>query len=432
MTTAYFDCFSGVSGDMMLGALIDAGLELKDLQTDIDALGTGAKLRTSSVDRCGIRATHVQVEVGGQPMNPAREQHMNPRTDVEHAHNHDHDSGEHHEHRDPDQHHEHTKLGDILAVINDSCLDVAIKETASLVFRRLTEAEAEVHGATAEEVGLHEVGSVDAIVDITGVIAGLRRMGVDHVLSSPLHVGTGTVQCAHGRYPVPVPGVLALCRNVPLVQTDIPSELVTPTGAALITTLADGFGPAPTMTLTATGYGAGGRNLPTTPNVVRLRLGEPVAAKGAADSIDGARCVLLEANLDDMNPEIFGYLFERLLGAGARDVFVTPLLMKKNRPGHLLSILADPGDVETIADIVLAETTSLGVRYHEVERRMLTRTSISVTTEFGPISVKIADVQGHKRAAPEYEDCAQLARNHKVPLQSVYAAALAAAREDMD
>lgn len=426
MTTAYFDCFSGVSGDMMLGALVDTGLELADLQTDIDSLGVGAKLRASSVDRCGIRATYVQVEIDGQQMTPAREQHMEPRTDAEHTHDHDHNSGHHHEHH---EHHSHTKLGDILAVIDDSSLDTEIKETAARVFRRLTEAEAEVHGAAVEDVGLHEVGSLDAIVDITGVIAGLRRLGVDRVLSSPLHVGTGTVQCAHGRYPVPAPGVLALCRNVPLVQTDIPSELVTPTGAALITTLADGFGPAPTMTLSATGYGAGGRNPATTPNVVRLRLGQPAAP---VDSSDGTRCVLLEANLDDMNPEIFGYLFERLLEIGARDVFVTPVLMKKNRPGHLLSILADPADVEAVADIVLTETTSLGIRYHEVERRMLTRTSISVTTEFGPIHIKVADVDGRRRAAPEFEDCAQLARDHKVPLQSVYAAAVAAAREDMD
>ncbi|MDA0337060.1 MAG: LarC family nickel insertion protein [bacterium] len=282
MLIAYFDCFSGVSGDMILGALIDAGLDLADLQADIDRLGIGARLRASSVDRCGIRATYVEVDIDGQPMTPAGEQHQHTGR---HSHDHDHDHNhQHHDHEHGHDHeggdHQHTHLGDILAIIDASTLAADVKETACRVFRRLTEAEAEVHGRAVEDVGLHEVGSLDAIVDITGAIAGLRRLGVTQVLSSPLHVGTGTVICAHGRYPVPVPGVLALCRNVPLVQTDIESELVTPTGAALITTLAEGYGPAPAMTTVGTGYGAGGRNPATTPNVVRLRLGRCRRAVG--------------------------------------------------------------------------------------------------------------------------------------------------------
>lgn len=418
MLVAYFDCFSGVSGDMLLGALLDAGLELSDLQADIDRLGVGARLRASSVDRCGIRATRVEVDIDGQSMTPQREQHL-------HAGERPHGAHDHHSH-----------LRDVLATIDASSLDLETKQTATRVFRRLTEAEAEVHGTEVDDVGLHEVGSVDAIVDITGVIAGLRRLGVTQVLSSPLYVGTGTVECAHGRYPVPVPGVLALCRDVPLVQTDIRSELVTPTGAALITTLAGGFGPAPTMTISDIGYGAGGRDLETTPNVVRLRLGRPTAVAqsptAASDDENGSRCVLLEANVDDMNPEVYGYLFERLLEAGARDVYVTPVLMKKSRPGHLLSVLVDPGQVDLIADIVLAETTSLGVRYHDVERRTLARSSVSVRTRFGEVSVKMAHVNGRLRAAPEYEDCARLARGRGVPLQTVYDAALAAAWENAD
>ena len=418
MLVAYFDCFSGVSGDMMLGALVDAGLDLPDLQADIDRLGVGASLRASSVDRCGIRATRVEVDIDGQSMTPQREQHMHKGGRGHGAHEH------------------HTHLRDILATIDASSVDIETKQTATQVFRRLTEAEAEVHGADVDDVGLHEVGSLDAIVDIVGVVAGLRRLGVTQVLSSPLAVGTGTVECAHGRYPVPVPGVLALCRDVPLVQTDIRSELVTPTGAALITTLAGGFGLAPAMTATATGYGAGGRDLETTPNVVRLRLGRPTAtgqpSTTAGDAGDGSRCVLLEANVDDMNPEVYGYLFERLLEAGARDVYVTPVLMKKSRPGHLLSVLIDPEQVDRIADIVLSETTSLGVRYHDVERRMLARSSVSVSTRFGDVSVKMAHVNGRLRAAPEYEDCARLARSRGVPLQTVYEAALAAARENTD
>ena len=404
MLVAYFDCFSGASGDMLLGALVDAGLELSYLQADVDRLGVGAALRADVVDRCGLRATRVEVDIAGQPLTPAREQHQHP------GHG---DAG-----------HGHTHLRDIIAIIDGSSLDSEIKQTATRVFQRLSEAEAEVHGTDVDKVGLHEVGSLDAIVDITGVVAGLRRLGVTEVASSPLHVGTGTVECAHGRYPVPVPGVLALCRDVPLVQTDIPFELVTPTGAALITTLAQGFGSAPAMTAVATGYGAGGRNLETTPNVVRLRLGRPVADG------DGSRCLLLEANVDDMSPEVYGYVFERLLEAGARDVYVTPVLMKKNRPGHLLSVLIDPEQVETIADVVLAETTSLGLRYHEVERRVLPRSTKSVQTEFGEVSVKMAHVNGRLRAAPEYEDCARLARSLGVPFQAIYDAALSAARKE--
>jgi pyridinium-3,5-bisthiocarboxylic acid mononucleotide nickel chelatase len=432
--TAYFDCFSGVSGDMILGALVDAGLDLADLQSEIDHLGIGAQLRASSVDRCGIQSTYVQVSIEGQPMTPAREQHLHTGTttashddDQEH-HHHGHEHHEHHEHGDGN--HQHTHLGDILAIIDASTLEAEVKETASRVFRRLTEAEAEVHGANVDDVGLHEVGSLDAIVDITGAIAGLHRLGVTQVLSSPLHVGTGTVVCAHGRYPVPVPGVLALCRDVPLVQTDIPSELVTPTGAALITTLATSFGPAPAMTVVGTGYGAGGRNPEATPNVLRMRLGRATATEqSSADGFEGSRCVLLEANVDDMSPEVFGYLFERLLEAGARDVYVTPVLMKKNRPGHLLSVLVDPGQTETLAEIILAETTSLGVRYHPVDRRMLPRTTVSVTTPYGDVQVKMAHLPGGQRAAPEYEDCAHLARSKNVPLQTIYDAALVAARE---
>lgn len=424
MSIAYFDCASGVSGDMLLGALVDAGLPLSDLQSDIDRLGIGARLSASRVDRCGVGATLVSVDIDGEAMTPEREQHM-----AADAHSHAHEHGDQHDHdhaghdHSHSHDHGHTRLSDILSVIDAADLPVDVKETASGVFRRLTEAEAEVHGADVDEVGLHEVGSRDAIVDIVGVVAGLRRLGVTRVLCGPLHVGTGTVQCAHGRYPLPVPGVVALCRGVPLVQTEIASELVTPTGAALMTSLAERFGAAPAMRLTGAGYGAGGRNHPTTPNVVRVRLGEEEAA-APADA-----CVLLEANLDDTTPEILGYLFERLLHHGALDVWVTPIVMKKNRPGHLLSLLATPAQSEKLAAVVLAETTSLGVRRHPVERRILERSWRSVETPWGSVRVKLAHVDGGRRAAPEYEDCARLAREHDIPLQTLYEAARAAARE---
>lgn len=417
MSVAYFDCVSGVSGDMLLGALIDAGLPLSDLQDDIDRLGVGARLTATTVDRCGVQACHVSVHIDGQAMSPDREQHQH----APHSHDHDHDHDHAHEHSS----HGHTKLADILRIIDGSDLSDDIQQTATRVFRRLTEAEATVHGADVDDVGLHEVGSRDAIVDIVGTIAGLRRLGVTRVLSSPLHVGTGTVQCAHGRYPVPVPGVVALCKDVPLVQTDIESELVTPTGAALITTLAEGYGAAPAMTLVGVGYGAGGRNHASTPNVVRLRLGKAIADPGTAQT-----CTMLEANLDDMNPEILGYVFERLIAAGALDVFVTPVVMKKNRPGHMLSVLTTSDEAERIAQIVLAETTTLGVRYHEVQRHTLPRSQETVTTPYGPIRVKVAHLDDNRRVAPEYEDCADLARRRGVPLQDVYTAALLAVREE--
>ena len=400
MTVAYFDCPSGVSGDMILGALVDAGLEPERLQGEVDRLGVGARLRCETVDRCGLRATHVRVEIDGLDPASAGEDHLDPG------------------------HPPHTHLKDLLDLLDGSDLDEADKSSACRVFRRLAEAEASVHGVDAESVGLHEAGSLDAVVDIAGSVAGLRLLGVTRVYSSALHCGTGTVDCAHGRYPLPTPGVLALCQGVPLVQTEVPAELVTPTGAALVTTLAEAFGAAPPMRVTAVGYGAGSRDLETAPNVVRLRLSEPVESRG------GHRCVVLEANVDDMNPEVYGYLFERLLEAGARDLYVTPVLMKKNRPGQLLSVLVDPARLEAVSEVVLGETTSLGVRHYEVERRVLERSTLSVDTEFGPVRVKVARLNGRRRVAPEYDDCAGLARRLGVPILSVYGAAVSAAEED--
>ena len=400
MTAAYFDCLSGVSGDMILGAVVDAGLEAERLQGEIDRLGVDARLRCETVDRCGLRATRVRVEIDGQDAAAAGEH----RLDAGHA--------------------PHTHLKDLLDLLDGSDLDEADKTSAKRVFRRLAEAEASVHGVDAESVGLHEAGSLDAVVDIAGAVAGLRLLGATRVYSSALHCGTGSIDCAHGRYPLPAPGVLALCRGVPLVQTEVPAELVTPTGAALITTLAEAYGAAPAMRVAAVGYGAGSRDLETAPNVVRLRLSEPV------ESAAGRRCVVLEANVDDMNPEVYGYLFERLLEAGARDLYVTPVLMKKNRPGHLLSVLADPDRLEAVSEVVLGETTSLGVRHYEVERRVLERSTLSVETEFGPVRVKVARMNGGRRVAPEYDDCAGLARRCRVPILSVYGAAVSAAEEE--
>ena len=434
---AYFDCQSGASGDMILGALVDAGLPLEQLQHRIDALGIGARLHHERVMRCGVSAARIRVEIDGQAMQPEQEHHLaanviagtqdlSPPHDHGHEHDHAdaHDAGHQHDHdhhHGDDDEHSHTRVTASLAQIDASSLDAVIKSSAIRIYERLAQAEAAVHGAEVETVGLHEVGAADALVDIVGAVAGLHDLGVSELYCSALHCGSGTVRCAHGRYPVPAPGVVALCQDVPMVQTDVAAELLTPTGAAILTTLAAGYQRAcPPMTLRATGYGAGGRDLPGRPNVLRVRLGETDGDLGQG------HCVMLEANLDDMNPEVFSFLFDRLLESGARDVFVTPILMKKGRPGHLLSVLADPDVVDALARIVLSETTSLGIRTHAVARQTLPRTWTTVTTSFGDVRVKVTQIAGNTRGAPEYEDCARLAKEHRIPILSVYTAAATA------
>lgn len=399
MKIAYFDCFSGISGDMILGALLDAGLALADLNRAIAKLGVqDVTIECESTARHAIAATRAKVCIAGAPM-PDAEDHL----DLSGAH-------------------AHTHLQDITRRIADSRLDGVVKERSIRVFERLCAAEAEVHNAAPAEVALHEVGALDALIDVVGAVAGLQLLGVEQICASPLRFGTGFVRCAHGRYPVPVPGVLALCRDVPTEQTDIRAELVTPTGAAIITTLAHSFGPQPPFCQQAVGYGAGRRDLDAIPNLLRLRLGERVPAS--------ERVLLLEANIDDMNPEVYGYLFNRLLAQGACDVYATPVLMKKGRPGHVLSVLAPAGRLDELAALVLRETTTIGLRYHGVERRILERQTRAVATAYGEVGVKFSCIDGRWRAAPEYEDCARLAQAHQVPLLSVYEAARAAATKE--
>ena len=396
MKIAYFDCFSGISGDMILGALLDAGLALEDLNREIAKLGVeDVAIERESTARHAIAATRAKICVAGAPLADA-EHHLDLSGERTHAH-----------------------LKDITSRIADSRLDDVVKQRSIRVFERLCAAEAEVHNAAPAEVALHEVGALDALIDVVGAVAGLQLLAVDEVCASPLRFGTGFVRCAHGRYPVPVPGVLALCRDVPTEQTDIRAELVTPTGAAIITTLARSFGPQPPFCQQAVGYGAGRRDLEAIPNLLRLRLGERVSAS--------ERVLLIEANIDDMNPEVYGYLFDRLLEQGASDVYATPVLMKKGRPGNVLSVLAPAGRLDELAAIVLRETTTIGLRYYEVERRVLERQIRTVATPYGEVGVKFSCIDGRRRAAPEYEDCARLAQEHQVPLLSVYEAARAAA-----
>jgi hypothetical protein len=431
MKIAYFDCFSGVSGDMILGSLVDAGLDPTLLVSELDKLGLdGVTVSFEDTYRKAIKATQARVSTT-QTCLP--------------AHTHGDDHLVLHEHT-PDTAVSHRRLQDILAILQSGRLHPDDAATATDIFTRLAQAEAHVHGLSAgQDVTLHEVGAVDAIIDIVGAVAGLRLLGIEEVQASPLRCGTGFVSCAHGRYPVPVPGVLALCENIPLVQTDVEAELITPTGAAIITTLANHFGTPPPFRQTAVGYGAGSRDLDEQPNLLRLRLGEVSEVHGNGSSIAGDddsmwmqtsadnhtdQVIQLEANIDDMNPEVYGYVIDLLLEKGARDVYLTPVLMKKGRPGTLLTALADEGNMEAVCEAILVETTSLGVRYSLKTRRILPRRMTTASTPYGDIRVKTTTAGAHSRFAPEYEDCAMLARLKGVPILSVYKAALAAAEKD--
>ena len=385
MKIAYFDCIAGASGDMLLGALVDAGLSVESLQGKLAMLNLGGefKIEAHRVSKNGFGATKLDVIL------------------AEHQH------GRH--------------LAEIEAILHASNLPEKLQEQAASIFRRMATVEAGIHGQPVEQVHLHELGGVDTIVDVVGTLAGLAELGVERVTASPLPLGRGFVQGAHGQIPLPAPATVALLKDVPVRGSDIEKELVTPTGAALLSTLCVSFGPIPAMTLTGQGYGAGGRDLPI-PNVLRLLLGEQTGVSQAA-AIE--TLLLLETNVDDLSAEINGYVMEKLLASGALDVFFTPIQMKKNRPATLISVLCRPSDGNALETILFTETSTLGMRRQLVERRCLERTSVTVETPFGHIRVKIARLpDGSSKCAPEYEDCRQAAQAHNVPLREVYAAAL--------
>ena len=377
MKLLYFDCFSGAAGDMVLGALLDAGLPIAELRAALGRLlPSGADIVAERVLKCGVAATKFRLR--------------------EHTHGH-----HHHEHH---HNHQHRTVAEIHALIDTSALSAKTKQKVGALFDRLAEAEAGVHQIPVERVHLHEVGALDSIVDIVGTVFGLEWFGVDQIVSSPLNVGGGTVQCAHGVMPVPAPATLRLLEGVPVYSTGIDAELVTPTGALLIAGHAASFGPVPAMTLAQSGYGAGERDLPGRPNVLRVLIGE-ASATGAAE-----RLVVLECEIDDMNPQLFGVLMDRLHEAGALDVFFTPVHMKKNRPGTLVTVLAPPERREPLSTIIFRETTSIGLRWHDAERERLEREAVTVDTPHGTARVKVARRAGAiVNAAPEFDDCARLA-----------------------
>ncbi|HET7107971.1 MAG TPA: nickel pincer cofactor biosynthesis protein LarC [Candidatus Acidoferrum sp.] len=380
MIHAYFDCFSGISGDMTLGALLDAGVPIDQLRNDLIGLNLpGWELSSEKVWKNGMAATYAKVRAQDTTT--------------------------------------HRSLGTILGLLEKSSLAPAVKNRAAAIFSKLGQAEAAVHDVPLEKIHFHEVGAIDAIIDIVGACIGFQALGIESFACSALNVGGGTAKMAHGVLPVPAPATARLLLGKPTYSNGIQKELVTPTGAAIVATLCSNFGPQPPMTVNAIGYGAGTADLEAQPNVLRLMVGEAAEKNISAES-ESIR--VLEANLDDMNPQIYGYLLEKALAAGALDVFTTPAQMKKNRPGMLVTILCKPADESKFHEMFFAETTTLGVRAYTAERRVLARQWDTVHTAFGDVRIKVARLNGHiRQASPEFEDCRKLAEAQNVPLQRI-------------
>jgi len=379
MNVVYVDCFAGASGDMLLGALVDSGLELDTLRVALAGLGLRDwELRAEKVTSGGIAATRLSVIVSGD----ARER----------------------------------RYVDLAAMLATSRLADDVKQPSARILRHIADVEARIHDTTIEQVHLHELGGLDTLIDVVGAVAGFKLLGVEEIYVSPLPMGRGAVNTQHGVLPLPAPAVAELLRGVPIRSVDIEAELVTPTGAAILTALAHGYATFPPMTLKRVGCGAGTRTLPF-PNVLRVFIGE------CADAFDTKveTLVVLETNIDDMNPQVYDYVFTKLFRAGALDVWLTPIQMKKDRAAAMLGVLCNPRDADPLTEILFSETTTLGVRRHEVQRYALAREMTTVETRFGSVRVKIARYKGRVlRAMPEYDDCRALAEKHQVPFLEVY------------
>lgn len=372
MRLCYIDAFSGISGDMLVGALADAGADVQRIRAALEALGAGASVRFERTQRGGIAATKFHVEAAG----PSR----------------------------------HRRLDDILGLIAQSELPDAVKQKSMEVFRRLGEVEAAIHQVPVERVHFHEVGAVDSIADVVGACLGFELLGVEEVQCSPLNLGGGTVQTQHGVLPVPAPATAALLAGIPVYSDGPAVELTTPTGAVLAVTLSRAFGALPPMVIGRIGYGAGSRELPGRPNVLRVLIGE------ASRAPEAALVSVLEANIDDSTPEVLGYALERLVQEGALDATLQPVIMKKNRPGVVLRVMARPEDQERLAALVFAETSTLGLRLYRAERRVQERRTVEVQTRHGRVRIKVSQ---DGRFAPEYEDCRKLALASGLPLREV-------------
>jgi uncharacterized protein (TIGR00299 family) protein len=418
----YFDCFSGISGDMVLGALIDAGLPLQDLRRALGSLAmAGCDVSAKRVLRAGLSATKFGVHESDDSSSrqsterqapiarrAAQSPHQTPGTLHDDDHHH---PGQKHEHP-------HRSLAEIFVLIDRSALSHAGRDRAKGLFRRLAEAEAAIHQTPVETVHLHEVGALDSIIDIVGAVFALEWLNADRIVCSPLNVGGGTVHSAHGEFPVPAPATVKLLGDAPIYGGTVQKELVTPTGALIATAYASSFGPVPAMTVEQVGYGAGERDNPDTPNVLRVLIGR------ASDRPGAERVVVIECEIDDMNPQLFGVAMDRLYAAGALDVFYVPVQMKKNRPGTLLTVIARPERRTALADVIFRETTTIGLRHHEVERECLRREVLNVETPVGTVRFKLAWRDGRiVNAVPEFEDCARLATASNMSVKDVQAIA---------
>jgi uncharacterized protein (TIGR00299 family) protein len=482
MRIAYLECFSGISGDMFLGALLDAGVPPNVLTRTVEALGVDARLEISRVNRSGISAIKVDVIAAGEKelpreefwagavsteavsnqqsaISPARPSpathshgherehahshshgshshdrehshlHTPPGAAVEHepSHSHSHQhSGDHsdshnhsHDHEHGSKHtHSHRGLKEIRQIIQAANISQSAKDRAIKIFEALGAAEAKVHNSDIEEIHFHEVGAIDAIVDIVCASVGAEALGIDEWVCSPLNVGGGTVVCAHGAFPIPAPATLELLKNAPVYSGEIQKELVTPTGAAIVSVLASRFSQFPAMKTEKIGYGAGTRNFKNSPNVLRISVGETATQHESPFPLE--EITVLEANVDDMTPQVFGYVMEQALQHGALDAFGTPVQMKKSRPGMLLTVLCRTEDSQRLTKLILAETTTLGVRMRRESRAALARRHVNVSTKWGDVRMKLANLNGSiSNYAPEYEDCRQIAAEKKVPLKTV-------------
>ena len=411
----YLDCFSGASGDMIVGGLIDAGVSFTEVEAVVKSLDLdGVRVSCDRVDRSGIGAAKFRVidsvAIGNDPTG----------SDVshDHVHNHDHDHSHDHSHsHDHDHsHHQHRGLSEITEIVKRSELSSESQLRAVSLFRRLAEIEAGIHQMPIEEVHLHEVGAVDSIVDIVGAVRAFELLDVDQVIASPMNVGSGTVRCAHGELPVPAPATAKLLVDAPIYSNGPAVELVTPTGALLVTDYADGYGVVPPMRITEIGYGAGDRDFKGRPNVVRAFIGETTGVSEAD------RVVVLECQIDDMNPQIYGVLMERLTAAGALDVFYAPIQMKKNRPATSVTVIARPRDQEALTTLLFIESTTIGVRVSEMARSTLDREIVSIDSPFGMVRLKVARRNGIVfNVAPEFDDCARVAQEHGRSVKEIQA-----------
>jgi hypothetical protein len=376
---AYFDTIGGISGDMTLGAFVNAGMPFDVLRSELVKLGLqGFELQASHVERSGIVATKIDVVVSQQP-----------------------------------SYHRHLK--DIHEIIDSSALSDGVKERAKRIFLEVARAEARIHGSTLEKIHFHEVGAIDSLVDIVGTSICIEQLKIDEVYSSPVKVGGGGfVESAHGKLPVPTPATLEILKDYPVVLTDIQHELTTPTGAAIIKALSNGTLPAARLKASSIGYGAGTKEFPEIPNLLRVIIGT------LDETYEADAVVVVETNIDNMNPEIYPYVIERLIEAGAHDAFVLPVVMKKGRPGMLLSTIVERGKLESILGVIFRETTTLGVRIVPVERRKLSRSFREIQTSLGVTKAKVVVSEGNERLVPEFEECKRIAKEKNLPLKDVY------------